>query len=333
MRNANFANHSLSTYCIKLNYHWASAQSNAVDETVPLRLPAFAVNNITMRTINAIYRAGYTDYDGLDTYAVMPSRNLPIETLEPFIFLNHHGRQVYPANNRGLPFGPHPHKGFETVTFIIEGDLVHKDSTGYTSQIKAGGIQWMTAGKGIIHSEVSSAEFREHGGPLEILQLWVNLPARLKNSEPAYVGLQKPQVPEVALDNGKVVVDLVSGSWGDVKAAIQSLSDVHTATIRMAAGGTVTLHAPAGNTILFYIIKGKVSVNGSEADIHDIAEFNRDRTDITVTALEDSMILYGHAAPNNEPIAAHGPFVMNTAEEIRQAFVDYQQGKLGIWHE
>ena len=107
-----------------------------------------------IKTIRAIYQAGYTDYDGLDTYRVMPTRNLPIDALDPFLFLNHHGHQVYQPNNQGLPFGPHPHKGFETVTFIVEGDLVHKDSTGFTSNIKAGGIQWMTAGKGIIHSEL-----------------------------------------------------------------------------------------------------------------------------------------------------------------------------------
>ena len=112
-----------------------------------------------MKKILAKYKAGYTDMGGLDTYRVMPSQEIAIDALEPFLFLNHHGPQTYPANNRGLPFGPHPHKGFETVTFIVDGDIVHTDSTGYNSKIEAGGIQWMTAGKGIIHSENSSKEF------------------------------------------------------------------------------------------------------------------------------------------------------------------------------
>jgi redox-sensitive bicupin YhaK (pirin superfamily) len=285
-----------------------------------------------MRSVKAVYRAGYTDYSGLDTYAAMPGPHLPIETFEPFIFLNHHGHQVFKPHNQGLPFGPHPHKGFETVTFIIEGDLIHKDSTGYTSQINAGGIQWMTAGKGIIHSEQSSQEFKDKGGPIELLQLWVNLPARLKDSPPGYIGLQKPDVPELSLDGGKVTVNLVSGSWGDTKAPIQSLSDVHTAVIQLKTGGNLDIDIPKERTILFYVIKGNVNVNGSDAEIHETVQFDHDDSKITITALEDSLILFGHALPNNEPIAAHGPFVMNTQEEIRQAFVDYQQGKLGTWH-
>lgn len=284
-----------------------------------------------MRSVLATYRAGYTDYSGLDTYAAMPGPHLPIETFEPFIFLNHHGHQVFKPHNHGLPFGPHPHKGFETVTFIVEGDLIHKDSTGYSSQINAGGIQWMTAGKGIIHSEQSSQEFKEKGGPVEILQLWVNLPARLKDTPPAYVGLQEDQVPEISLDGGKVTVNLVSGSWGGIKAPIQSISDVQTATIRMQKGGKLNIEVPAERRILFYIIKGMADVNGSEVEMHELVDFGFDDTQISVTAKEDSLILFGHALPNNEPIAAHGPFVMNTQEEIRQAFVDYQQGKLGTW--
>ena len=109
--------------------------------------------------------------------------------VDPFIFLNHHGPQNYGPDNSGLPFGPHPHRGMETVTIIIEGDIAHKDSAGNNSVIESGGVQWMTAGKGLIHEEVSSDEFKEKGGPLEILQLWVNLPARLKMTEPKYKGL------------------------------------------------------------------------------------------------------------------------------------------------
>ena len=206
--------------------------------------------------MHAIYRAGYTDYDGLDTYRVMPTRNVPIDAQDPFLFLNHHGPQRFKAQNAGLPFGPHPHKGFETVTFIIEGDLVHKDSTGYTSNIKAGGIQWMTAGSGIIHSELSSEEFKQNGGGVEILQLWVNLPSKLKNAAPHYIGLQKEDVPEVPVADGKGKVHLVSGSWNGIKAPIQSLADVHLSTIELQKGAHLDLLVSADRTVLFYIIKG-----------------------------------------------------------------------------
>lgn len=285
-----------------------------------------------MKTIRAVYRAGYTDYDGLDTYRAMPTRNLPIDALDPFLFLNHHGRQVYEPNNPGLPFGPHPHKGFETVTFIIEGDLVHQDSTGFQSNIKAGGIQWMTAGRGIIHSELSSDQFRQNGGPIEILQLWVNLPSRLKNTPPGYVGLQKNDVPEIRPSHG-IVVHLVSGSWGDAKAPIQSLSDVHLSTIEFDLGATLDLNVPADRTVLFYVIKGALMVNGEDAETHDLVEFNKSGEQIDIKAKEDSLLLFGHALPTNEPVVAHGPFVMNTPEEIRQAFVDYQEGKFGVWRD
>ncbi len=284
-----------------------------------------------MKSVQAVYGASFTDYEGLDTYRAMPTRNVPIDAMDPFLFLNHHGYQVYPAQNRGLPFGPHPHKGFETVTFIVEGDLVHQDSTGFNSNIKAGGIQWMTAGSGIIHAELSSDEFKEKGGPVEILQLWVNLPARLKNAAPHYIGLQKAEIPALHSNEGKVIVNLVSGSWAGQQAPVQSLSDVHLSSIQMQKEGTLEVQVPAERTVLFYVIRGAVTVNGTEAEAHDLVEFNRDGETIQITATEDALILLGHAQPTGEPVVAHGPFVMNTQEEIRQAYVDYQQGKLGVW--
>ncbi|WP_132054550.1 pirin family protein [Pseudocnuella soli] len=283
------------------------------------------------KPVNAIYRAGYTDYDGLDTYRVMPSRNVTMDMMDPFIFLNHHGPQVYPANNAGLPFGPHPHKGFETVTFIVTGDLVHQDSTGFNSNIKAGGIQWMTAGAGIIHSETSSEEFKASGGPVEILQLWVNLPARLKGTPPAYTGLQHPEIPHIVLENG-VQIDAVSGTWADQQGALQSLSDVQLATVALQKDASWSLTVGADRNVLFYVIRGKLSVNGSEAEANDLVVFDAEGTVMQVQASEDALLLIGHAKPNKELIAAHGPFVMNTQEEIRQAFVDYQQGKFGVWN-
>lgn len=283
-----------------------------------------------MRTVKAIYRASYTDYDGLATYRVMPTNNVPIDALEPFIFLNHHGPQVYAPNNAGLPFGPHPHKGFETVTFILSGDIVHKDSSGFSSTIQAGGIQWMTAGRGIIHSENSSEEFIQHGGPLEILQLWVNLPARLKNAPPHYIGLHKEQIPIVTLDDDKAHIHLVSGIWEQQQAPVQSLSNVSLSWVDIKKSGHYPVRIPKDNTVLFYVIKGNVIVNGEAAENFELVEFGNDAEDITIQATEDSTILLGYARPNAEPIVAHGPFVMNTQEEIRQAFVDYQQGKLGI---
>src|SRR5215212_988487 len=127
-----------------------------------------------------------------------------LERINPFLFINHHGPQVYRPDNRGLPFGPHPHRGFETVTFILDGSLLHRDTGGHESTIGSGGIQWMTAGSGVEHSETSPPEFLRDGGPLEILQLWLNLPAALKMTEPRYLGLQTDQIPSIAAGGGQI---------------------------------------------------------------------------------------------------------------------------------
>lgn len=285
---------------------------------------------INVKAVETIHQASQTDYSGLLTYTALPNRNIPMERLDPFLFLNHHGVQHFKPNNEGLPFGPHPHKGFETVTFIVEGELIHKDNTGFESNIKEGGVQWMTAGRGIMHSEQSSEEFKRNGGTVDILQLWVNLPSRLKLSPPHYIGLQKDQVASLPLDDGKVTLHPSSGIWEGVKAPIQSLSDVHLATVEFKEGGKWVVNIPNDDAVLFYVIKGQVLVNGERAGIHDLVVFGEGEQ-ISVQATSDALILFGHAAPTHEPIVAHGPFVMNTRAEINQAFVDYQQGKFGVW--
>ncbi|MBR9904243.1 MAG: pirin family protein, partial [Gammaproteobacteria bacterium] len=164
----------------------------------------------SVRRVIAQHPAKRDDIGDLTTRRPLPGPGL--DQLDPFLFLNHHGPQTYPANNRGLPFGPHPHRGFETVTFILEGSLAHADSASHQSIIHKGGVQWMTAGSGIVHAEISPPEFLRDGGPLEILQLWVNLPARLKMSEPRYVGLQEASIPAIALPGGGEL-NLIAGQW------------------------------------------------------------------------------------------------------------------------
>lgn len=282
-----------------------------------------------MRTIKKLHQAEYSPIADLVTYRAIPTRS--IDYLDPFLFLNHHGPQVYPAHNNGLPFGPHPHRGMETVTFILEGDISHKDSSGHESVIGAGGVQWMTAGSGLIHAEVSSDEFMEKGGALEILQLWVNLPARSKMTAPFYEGLQKEQIPYIVLDNGKVTVNLVSGEWEGEQAAFKSDIGVQLNTIYFKASGKLTIPVEEANNLFFYVIKGSLLVNGAEVKALNLAEFNHDGTELNLVAEHDSILLFGQALPLNEPKVAQGPFVMNTQEEIAQAYQDYQQGKFGTW--
>jgi redox-sensitive bicupin YhaK (pirin superfamily) len=279
------------------------------------------------RTLKHQHPAYRDDIADLSTIRPLPGPN--VEQIDPFLFLNHHGPQVYPARNHGLPFGPHPHRGFETVTFILEGDLAHLDSGGGESIIHAGGVQWMTAGRGLVHAEISPAEFKQKGGPLEILQLWVNLPSRLKMVDPHYIGLQKADIPEIVEDDGRVTVNLISGSWSGRQAPIQSLVDIHMATLVFKPGGRVHATVARDRNVFLYVVRGQVTVSGIEAEPHHLIELENDADAVDIEAIGDAVLLFGHAQPLGEPVVSHGPFVMNTRDEIRQAMMDYQSGKFG----
>ena len=281
-----------------------------------------------MRTIKHIHRAVSAPIGDLVTYRALPTYS--VDYIDPFLFLNHHGPQVYPPRNQGLPFGPHPHRGFETVTVVLEGDIFHKDSGGNTGVIRPGGVQWMTAGSGLVHSEISSDQFKETGGPLEILQLWVNLPSRYKMAAPSYVDLQQEDIPSVELDEGRVRAQIISGSFAGQAGAYQSLTDVHLATVYLRTGAELDLKVAAGRNIFFYVVRGSVHVNGQTVEKLHLAEFDLEGEGLRIRAQEDSVVLFGHAVPYDEPVVAQGPFVMNTVEEIREAFQDYQQGKFGV---
>ena len=191
------------------------------------------------KTVTRLHPALRDDIADLTTRRPLPGP--AIGMLDPFLFLNHHGPQVYPPGNQGLPFGPHPHRGFETVTFILDGELTHLDSGGHASIIYGGGVQWMTAGRGLVHAEISSDLFKARGGPLEILQLWVNLPARLKMTPPHYVGLQARDIPAYAMDDGRARVHLIAGEWNGHEAPITSLIGIVMTTVDLKAGGRVEI--------------------------------------------------------------------------------------------
>ncbi|MCO6477566.1 MAG: pirin family protein [Phaeodactylibacter sp.] len=280
-----------------------------------------------MRTIKKLHKAVYSPIDDLITYRAMPTGS--IRYLDPFLFLNHHGPQEYGPNNNGLPFGPHPHRGFETLTYILQGDIMHRDSMTGESVIRAGGIQWMTAGSGLVHAEVSSDEFKKKGGMEEVIQIWLNLPSRLKMVKPNYIGLQEKDIPSIELDQGRVTVNLISGKWSDVEGPVPSLTDIHTTSIEFKEGGSLQTTVAAKRNILFYVVNGEVEVNGQTAATHTLVEFANEGEALSVKALSDATLIFCHGEPYNEPIVAHGPFVMNSDAEIRQAIMDYQSGKLG----
>ncbi len=283
-----------------------------------------------MRRIKQIHSAAYTPIAYLNTYTALPTTSL--DYLDPFLLLHHHGPQVFEKNNQGLPFGPHPHRGFETLTYIVSGDISHQDSSGGKHINRDGGIQWMTAGSGLIHSETSSAEFMKNGGEEEILQLWMNLSAKHKMVRPSYKGLNFDEIHHFDVDNGKVTIDLISGEMKGHQGPIESISGLTMTSIRMKKEGNLSLDIPAENQVFFYVVKGKLKVNEQEVSMRNLVQFEFEAGTIEVTATEDTYILFGHAKPFNEPVVSQGPFVMNTEEEVQQAYQDYRSGKMGSWN-
>jgi quercetin 2,3-dioxygenase len=282
---------------------------------------------MSQRTIRRVHPAVRDDIGDLITQRPLPNPHLA--QIDPFLFLNHHGPQVYPPHNRGLPFGPHPHRGFETVTFILDGMLTHQDSAGHESIIRAGGVQWMTAGRGLVHAEISPRAFLEQGGPLEILQLWVNLPPELKMTAPAYTGLQREDIPAIVLDDGRATVHLVSGSFNGVTGPVKSLTGVFMSTIALDKGARILITELTGRNVFLYVVRGMVEVGPDKVETMHLAEMNSEGDAIELFAEAGALLLFGHADAIDAPVVSHGPFVMNTREEIIEAINDYQAGKFG----
>ncbi|MFL5815207.1 MAG: pirin family protein [Bdellovibrionia bacterium] len=280
---------------------------------------------MALRKIKSVFPAVREDIADLRTQRALPTQH--IDQVDPFLFLNHHGPQIYPRNNNGLPFGPHPHRGFQTVTFILEGDIAHRDSGGHESVINEGGIQWMVAGRGLVHEEISSHNFMEDGGPLEILQLWVNLPARLKMTEPSYIGLQANQIPIHEISHGLGKLQLISGKWNGHHGPILPLTEMAIMTVDLKKSAEFSLSIPSEENIFFYVVRGGVSVNGSRIEKFHLADFSNEGDEISIHAESDAYILLCHARPFDEPVVSYGPFVMNTRQEIQQAILDYQAGR------
>jgi redox-sensitive bicupin YhaK (pirin superfamily) len=282
---------------------------------------------MSYKTIQRLHPAMRDDIGDLITQRPLPGPR--IEQIDPFLFLNHHGPQVYPPHNRGLPFGPHPHRGFETVTFILDGLLAHRDSAGHESVIGPGGVQWMTAGRGLVHAEVSPREFMQAGGPLEILQLWVNLPPALKMTEPRYTGLQRDQIPVIESQEGKVRMQLVSGEYGGVTGPFESLTSVFMSVVEMKAGGVLHLDKLLERNVFLYVVRGVIHIAPDTISAFHLAELDTVADELEIRAEQDCVLLLGHAEPIGAPVVSHGPFVMNTREEINQAILDYQAGRFG----
>lgn len=278
------------------------------------------------RAINSIRAARRHDIAGV--YTRISLSGTATDMLDPFLLLAHHGPHDYPPDSVEPPFDPHPHRGFETVTFILDGELSHRDSLGNESLIHSGGVQWLSAGAGVVHSERATERFWKEGGRFQILQLWVNLPARLKMTPPHYQGVEAGALATVPLPDDAGALALISGGYAGVTGPVASLTGLLMSTVSLQAGRLASLPTPRQRSVLFYVVNGDVTVNGAKAVAGDLVTFG-DGDVIDIEASQDALIVFGHGDPIDEPVVTAGPFVMNSEAEVAAAFSDYQAGKFG----
>lgn len=252
---------------------------------------------------------------------------------DPFLLLDYAGPHNFAADEAKRGVGEHPHRGFETVTVLYQGELEHRDSSGSHGTIGPGDVQWMTAASGIVHEEFHSRRFAKEGGILEMVQLWVNLPAKFKVSPPKYQDLRDDQFPRVPLAGGAGVVRVIAGDFNAVRGPASTFTPINVWDVQLDAGGAAEINVPAGHTCLLVVQNGELTANASRLTTAELARFERDGTSIEIKAETAARALLLTGEPLNEPVVGHGPFVMNTREEIQQAIHDYQAGKMGTLRE
>jgi hypothetical protein len=250
--------------------------------------------------------------------------------LSPFLLLDYAGPREFPAAEQPRGVGQHPHRGFETVTIVYQGEVEHRDSTGGGGMIGPGEVQWMTAGGGLLHEEFHSREFTKSGGNFEVVQLWVNLPAKHKMVEPAYQAIDKASIPAVDLPDGAGSVRIVAGEYEGRKGPARTFSPMHVWDMRLHEGKRAGIELPEGWTAAVVVLHGTVLVNDAEVVREaQFASLERAGTGVSIEANNEATLLVLSGEPIDEPVVGHGPFVMNTPEQIRQAIQDFTSGRFG----
>lgn len=260
----------------------------------------------------------------------LPTQGL--ENVDPFILLHHYGPYAISEFNNPFDLGPHPHRGFEPITLLFKGEQFHRDSLGNEMTVKAGGVQWTTAGRGIIHAEAPTKEFVKRGGDLEGIQLWLNLPAKHKMMTPNYQHLEDEQIPKLFSEDKKVQLNIVAGHQKEVTGNITTQTEVNVFTAIAQEKGKIEIDIPKHHKSLIYLLEGEIAVNAKQIlkkGDHQMVTFNTDGDLIEFEATEMSTLLILSGVPINEKVAQYGPYVMNTQTEILEAMRDFQQGKMG----
>ena len=284
-----------------------------------------------MKNILGIYTAprGHWVGDGFPVRTLFSYDNMG-EHVSPFLLLDYAGPAQFSPTTERRGVGQHPHRGFETVTIVYQGEVEHRDSTGNGGVIGPGDVQWMTAASGILHEEFHSEAFARRGGMLEMVQLWVNLPAKDKMAEPGYQGILDRDIPALALKDDAGTLRLIAGEFDGKRGPARTFTGIDVWDIRLSAGKSAVFDLHQGRNTALVVLRGAVEVNGKEVVREgQLALFKRDGSQVRLEASNDAMLLILSGEPIDEPIVGHGPFVMNTEAEIHQAFVDFQSGKFG----
>jgi redox-sensitive bicupin YhaK (pirin superfamily) len=250
--------------------------------------------------------------------------------VSPFLLLDYAGPADFTPVEQPRGVGVHPHRGFETVTIVYQGEVEHRDSTGNGGLIGPGDVQWMTAASGILHEEFHSRAFTKKGGTLEMVQLWVNLPAKAKNADPGYQTLLDADIPAVDLPDGAGKVRVIAGGFEGRKGPAKTFTPIDIYDVKLNRNGVATFKPAEGHTVAAVVLKGTVLVNGSEiAREAQFALLDRNGGEVIIEANTEASVLILSGEPIDEPVVMRGPFVMNTEGEIRQAMIDFQSGRFG----
>lgn len=269
--------------------------------------------------------------DGFRVHNFIPSTAfLSMQRMSPFIMMDYNSKFHFPPTKKLRGVDVHPHRGFETVTIAYKGKVAHHDSAGNSGVIGEGGVQWMTAASGILHKEYHEKQFSEQGGDFQMVQLWVNLPAKDKMSAPKYQGITNSEMHKFELPDGGGQVEVIAGSYNGVAGTASTFTPINLFNAKLKKGATAAFNLPASYNTALLVIEGSIKVNGNEAVATDnFVLFANEGEEFTIQASEDAVVLILSGEPINEPIAAHGPFVMNTQQEIIQAFNDFNLGRFG----
>lgn len=269
--------------------------------------------------------------DGFRVHNFVPSvYGLSMQEMDPFLLLDYNAKMEVPPSTVPGGVGVHPHRGFETVTIAYEGMVEHHDSTGHRGVIGRGDVQWMTAARGVLHKEYHAKEWAQRGGTFQMVQLWTNLPRKDKMSAPRYQALSNKDIPKVPLANGGGFVEVIAGSFQGIEGIAKTHSPIHLMNAKLQEGAEVEFSFPAHYNTALLVVKGSIKVEEHNVPTDNLLKFENEGELFTLRALEpDTIVLVMSGEPLNEPIVAYGPFVMNSKQEVLQAFDDVNQGRFG----